>query len=96
MNRVQKLSDIRSKYEAYLGWLEVPQVFCLRFEDLILERDQALGRILDYLAGRGFEPQVNRSQAIETLKQGDPAEEVGHLPQGQAWQLARTFFAGKY
>ena len=31
-------------------------MLCLRFEDLILEREAALGRILDYLAGRGFTP----------------------------------------
>ena len=30
-----ELSPIRQKYDGYLGWLDQPEVLCLRFEDLI-------------------------------------------------------------
>ena len=39
-------SDILTRYENYMGWLDLPAVLCLRFEDLILNRDEALGRFL--------------------------------------------------
>ena len=40
----------------WAGW-NSRQVLCLRFEDLILDRAAALGRLLDYLEQRGFTPQ---------------------------------------
>jgi hypothetical protein len=64
-----QLSSVQAKYERYLGWLDLPQVLCLRFEDLILERDLALGKLLEYLETRGFTPKVSRGQAINALKQ---------------------------
>jgi hypothetical protein len=78
-----ELSDIRSKYEAYLGWLKVPEVLCLRFEDLIQEREQALGCILDYLATRGFTPSTERSTAITTLQQAIQPQKSGTFRKGQ-------------
>ena len=51
-----QLSPVRAKYEGYLGWLEQPAVLCLRFEDLILDRQNALDRLLSYLVQRGFAP----------------------------------------
>jgi hypothetical protein len=44
-------------------------VLCLRFEDLILNRRQALLRILDYLQERGFERRVSQVQALTALEQ---------------------------
>ena len=62
-----RLSDIHSRYQVYLGWLDQPGVLCLRFEDLILQRDEAFGRLLDYLEGRGFRPRVGRAKALQVL-----------------------------
>lgn len=62
------LSGVRAKYDKYLGWLETPGVLCLRFEELILDREAALGRLLAYLEARGFTPTVPQEQAIEALK----------------------------
>jgi hypothetical protein len=52
-----------------MGWLQVPAVLTLRFEDLILQQPVALGRLLDYLAKRGFNPRVERDQAIAVLQE---------------------------
>jgi hypothetical protein len=88
-----ELSDIRSKYEAYLGWLNVSEVLCLRFEALILEREQALGGILDYLAQRGFSPRVTRSQAIDALQDAIQPQKSGTFRKGQPGNWREHFTA---
>lgn len=72
-----QLSPIRIKYEAYLGWLSTPGVLCLRFEDLILQRETALNQILDYLETRGFTPQVTRTQAVAALMEAIQPKKSG-------------------
>jgi sulfotransferase 6B1 len=63
-----ELSSIGTKYEKYLRWLDRPGILALRFEELILEQERALGCLLDYLAGRGFQPEAGRVKAVETLQ----------------------------
>jgi hypothetical protein len=63
-----QLSSVREKYVAYLDWLSQPWALCLRFEQLILERERALNCLLDYLEDRGFTPKIDRPQAVEALK----------------------------
>jgi hypothetical protein len=83
-----ELSPIRLKYEHYLGWLEQPAVFCLRFEDLILDREAALGRLLDYLAGRGFECRLPQAEAIYILERAIAPRKSGTFRKGKPgnWQ----------
>ena len=76
------LSDVLTKYQKYMGWMQQTDVLCLRFEELILEREAALNRLLDYLAGRGFTPQVARYQAVETLKRAIMPRKSGTFRKG--------------
>lgn len=78
-----ELSSIRAKYQAYLGWLDQPDVLCLRFEELILEQQAALGRILDYLQGRGFTPSVGRTESIDALTDAIKPRKSGTFRKGQ-------------
>lgn len=78
-----QLSPVRAKYEGYLGWLDQPAVLCLRFEDLILDRPAALGRILDYLVQRGFVPRLPRDQEIALLEQAIAPKKSGTFRKGQ-------------
>jgi hypothetical protein len=78
-----ELSSVCAKYGAYLGWLDQPGVLSLPFEALILDRDRALARLLDYLAERGFTPQASRAQAIETLKAAIAPLRSGTFRRGQ-------------
>lgn len=78
-----ELSPILSKYEGYMGWLDQPEVLCLRFEDLILAREAALGRLLDYLCQRGFQPLLERSREIELLQQAIAPRKSGTFRKGQ-------------
>jgi hypothetical protein len=87
------LSDIRHKYDAYLGWLEQPQVLCLRFEDLIQQRQAALGWLLDYLAQRGFTPRLPREQAVEILQQAIAPKRSGTFRKGQPGNWREHFTA---
>ena len=78
-----ELSSVRSKYEGYLGWLDQPEVLCLRFEDLILERELALSRLLDYLEERGFTPIVSRSEANQVLQEAITPRKSGTFRKGK-------------
>lgn len=78
-----ELNSVRQKYEDYMGWLDQPDVLCLRFESLILDREAALGCLLDYLARRGFTPQVSRQQAIEALKAAIAPKKSGTFRKGK-------------
>lgn len=75
--------SVVERYSHYIGWLDMPDVLCLRFEDLILQREPAIGRILDYLAQRGFTPQVDRTHAIDRLAQGIAPKKSGTFRKGK-------------
>jgi hypothetical protein len=64
-----ELTPIRERYARYLGWLQQPSVLSLRFEDLILHQEEALGKILDYLGERGFTLQAGRPEAVAVLQE---------------------------
>jgi hypothetical protein len=83
-----ELSGVRERYAAYLGWREQPHVLCLRFEDLILDREAALGRLLDYLTKRGFICQIEWGRAVEELKQAIIPRKSGTFRKGKPgnWQ----------
>jgi len=78
-----ELTPIRRRYEGYLGWLEQPEVLNLRFEDLILDRQAALKRLLDYLKRRGFILRVPRVQAVATLDAAIVPTKSGTFRKGQ-------------
>ena len=77
------LSNVRERYDSYLGWLDQPNVLSLRFEDLILEREVVLARLLGFLEVHGFDLTVPRDQAIELLKLGIAPHKSGTFRKGQ-------------
>ena len=87
------LSPVLAKYDGYVGWLEQPAVLCLRFEDLILERQAALGRILDYLQQRGFKLSGERTQAIAALEAAIAPKKSGTFRKGQPGNWREHFSA---
>lgn len=44
--------DIAARFAPYLGWLDLPEVLSLHFEELIHDRKAALTRIMDHLLVR--------------------------------------------
>jgi hypothetical protein len=83
-----ELSDIRTRYAGYLGWLEQPAVLCLRFEDLILNRQDALERLLDYLESRGGSSQLPRPRCLQVLQDAVAPKRSGTFRKGKPgnWQ----------
>jgi hypothetical protein len=78
-----QIIGVRERYAGYLGWLEQPEVLCLRFEELILDRERALGCLLDYLAQRGFTPRVSRAQAVAVLQEAIQPKKSGTFRKGK-------------
>ena len=86
-----ELTPVRQRYEGYLGWLVQPPVLSLRFEDLVLDRDAALGRLLNYLEGRGFTPEVQRSEAVNHLKAAIAPKKSGTFRKGKPGNWSEHF-----
>jgi len=77
------LPSIWERYAEHLGWFEREDVLCLKFEDLILNKEMAIGDLLDYLEGFGVEFSVTRPQAIEVLSQSIKPKKSGTFRKGQ-------------
>ncbi len=78
-----ELSPLLVRYEKYLPWLAQPGVLCLRFEDLILNREAAFNALLDYLEQRGFQPTLPRAQALAALGRAIEPKRSGTFRKGQ-------------
>ena len=60
--------DIAKRFELYQGWLNIPQALVLRFEDIMLNRREALGRITDHFLKRVDTLTVSREEIINALE----------------------------
>jgi sulfotransferase 6B1 len=89
-----ELTPVRQRYDGYMGWLEQLAVLSLRFEDLILDREVAFGRLLDYLEERGFTPSVSRRQAIAALQQAVMPKKSGTFRKGKPGNWREYFTDG--
>ncbi|MEA3439617.1 MAG: sulfotransferase domain-containing protein [Chloroflexota bacterium] len=78
-----EIKPVLDRYDTYMGWLDTKQVLSLRFEDLILNRDAAFRDLLDYLADRGFTPQLPRPEAIAILNQAIVPTKSGTFRKGK-------------
>ena len=63
-----ELIGVKERYESHLGWLDQPEILCLRFEELRGNQEHAFSLILDYLEGQGFQPGVTRNVAMQAHK----------------------------
>jgi hypothetical protein len=86
-----QLSPIRAKYDNYLGWLKQASVLSLSFEDLVLDRQAALNKILDHMAASGFSPQPPRPQALAALEAAIVPRASGTFRKGQPGEWKQHF-----
>jgi hypothetical protein len=75
--------NVRERYEDYLGWFERDDVLCLKFEDLILDQENTLGKFLDYIDSFGVSLSVSRQEAIEVLSDAVKPKNSGTFRKGQ-------------
>lgn len=86
--------SVVERYSHYLGWLDTSGVLCLRFEDLILNRDAALLKILDFLATFNFQPSTSREAALSTLTRAIAPRQSGTFRKGQPGEWREHFTEG--
>ena len=83
-----ELPSVWERYQPYLKWINTPEVLSIKFEDLILNREAALGEILDYIENFGVIISIPRKEAIEKLCSAIKPKESGTFRKGQPgnWQ----------
>jgi sulfotransferase 6B1 len=59
--------SVKQRYEGVFQWLEQPDVMCLRFEDLINQRDVTLNAMLDEVESTGYKIPTPREKALSVL-----------------------------
>jgi len=62
-----KMVSVKQRYEGVFQWLEQPNVMCLRFEDLINNRDATLQAMLDEVEKTGYKIPTPREKALPVL-----------------------------
>ncbi|NQU29581.1 MAG: sulfotransferase domain-containing protein [Anaerolineae bacterium] len=62
-----KMVSVRERYAGVFEWLNQPRVMCIRFEDLINDRDATLNAMLDEIEKTGYQIPTPREEAIAIL-----------------------------
>ena len=62
-----KMVSVKERYDGVFQWLEVSGVMCIRFEDLIDNRDAALNAMLAEIEKTGYIIPVPRKKALAVL-----------------------------
>ena len=62
-----KMVSVKQRYEGVFQWLEQPGVMCIRFEDLVNDRDAILSAMLDEVEKTGYKIPAPREKALEIL-----------------------------
>ncbi len=86
-----ELASVSQRYDSYLGWLDQPGIFKLRFEDLILNREEILGKMLDYLQLRGAQISTGKEEAVDILSSGIAPRKSGTFRKGQPGNWRQHF-----
>jgi hypothetical protein len=59
--------NVKQRCEGVFRWLDTPGVLCLRFEDLINDRDRTLNAMLDEVEKTGYKIPTPREKALTIL-----------------------------
>jgi hypothetical protein len=62
-----KMVSVKQRYEGVFQWLEQKDVMCIRFEDLINNRDVTLNAMLDEVEKNGYKIPTPREKALPIL-----------------------------
>ncbi|MFZ5879877.1 MAG: sulfotransferase domain-containing protein [Chloroflexota bacterium] len=62
-----KMVSVKQRYEGVFQWLDQKHVMCLRFEDLINNRDATLHAMLDEVEKTGYKIPTPREEALSIL-----------------------------
>jgi sulfotransferase 6B1 len=59
--------SVRQRYEGVFQWLAQPAAMCIRFEELINNREATLNQMLDQVERTGYKIPTQREKALEIL-----------------------------
>ena len=59
--------SVKQRYEGVFQWLEQPHVLCIRFEELINERERTLNAMLDQVEKTGYRISTPRERCLRVL-----------------------------
>lgn len=62
-----KMVSVKQRYEGVFQWLEQKYVMCIRFEDLINNRDRTLNAMLDEVEKTGYKIPTPREKSLSVL-----------------------------
>ncbi len=62
-----RMVSVRQRYEGVFQWLEQKNVMCIRFEDLINNRDATLNAMLDEVEKTGYPIPIPREKSLSVL-----------------------------
>lgn len=62
-----KMVSVKQRYEGVFGWLEQKNAMCIRFEDLINNRDATLNQMLDEVEKTGYKIPTSREKSLAVL-----------------------------
>jgi len=62
-----KMVSVKQRYEGVFQWLEQENVMCIRFEDMINNRDETLKSMLDEVEKTGYQIPTPREKALPIL-----------------------------
>ena len=62
-----KMVSVKQRYEGVFRWLDQTNVMCIRFEDLINNRDATLNTMLDEVEKTGYQIPTPREKALAIL-----------------------------
>lgn len=77
------LPTVWERYEENFGWFERDEVLCLKFEDLLLNKEETMGRLIDYIESYGVSFSVPRPEAIQVLSETTKAKKSGTYRKGK-------------
>jgi hypothetical protein len=90
-----KMVSVRQRYEGVFQWLEQKNTMCLRFEDLINNRDATLNSMLDEVESTGYRIPIPREKALSILVEAIQPKKSHTFRSGKTggW---REFFADEH
>jgi hypothetical protein len=62
-----RMVSVKQRYEGVFQWLEQKNVMCMRFEDLINDREATLNAMLNEVEKTGYKIPTPREKALEVL-----------------------------
>jgi hypothetical protein len=62
-----KMVSVRQRYDGVLDWLRQRHVMCVRYEDLVENRDASLAAMLDAVERTGYRLPFSREKALSVL-----------------------------